>query len=247
MSNLTKRILSALILGPVVIFLTLHGGIPFFIMICILFFLMCYELLMLTSKFKYAFIWIVFGVLYISGACVFMIFFDLDRKSFPITINHKHMIMNLPVTLLLLVGLVWINDIFSFFIGKTIGGPKLAPRISPGKTWSGTIGGILACVLFFFIMSFSTSGVNLAAFKDRYFIMALVIHTLVPILSVCGDLLESWVKRKAGVKDSGNIIPGHGGILDRVDGLLMVMNVMGVYYLILYAISNSHMVAQGMK
>lgn len=110
------------------------------------------------------------------------------------------------------LSLVWATDIGAFFAGRSIGGPKLAPKLSPNKTWAGLIGGIVAASL-----------------------LAIVLHVqyglpwrmtlATPFLAVLaqgGDLYESWLKRRAGVKDSGNILPGHGGLLDRLDGVVPV-------------------------
>jgi phosphatidate cytidylyltransferase len=106
----------------------------------------------------------------------------------------------------------WATDIFAYFAGRAIGGPKLAPRISPNKTWAGLIGGMVGA---------SFCG-WLAA---RYFELGspfLWIGATMGLLAQLGDLYESWEKRRAGIKDSGSLIPGHGGVLDRLDGLLAV-------------------------
>jgi phosphatidate cytidylyltransferase len=107
----------------------------------------------------------------------------------------------------------WSTDIFAYFAGRSIGGPKLAPRVSPNKTWAGLVGGILgagllgwgAALLFDLGQPFIWLGAPLGA------------------VAQAGDLYESGVKRRAGVKDSGTLLPGHGGVLDRLDGLLAVV------------------------
>lgn len=110
------------------------------------------------------------------------------------------------------MALVWATDIGAFFAGRTIGGPKLAPRVSPNKTWAGLIGGVVAATGFAFAMHVWTG----LPFR-------LVMATpLLAVLSQGGDLYESWLKRRAGVKDSGSLLPGHGGVLDRLDGLVPV-------------------------
>ena len=108
---------------------------------------------------------------------------------------------------------IWATDIFAFFAGKILGGPKLAPKVSPNKTWSGLIGGLIASALIGFISSFMFPG------GMAFFIIASVILALIEQGS---DLLESKFKRICDVKDSGKIIPGHGGVLDRLDGLMLV-------------------------
>jgi phosphatidate cytidylyltransferase len=114
--------------------------------------------------------------------------------------------------ILFLFAVVWATDIAAYFVGRSLGGPKLAPAISPGKTQSGALGGIVGGVL---------AGIALAAFLGlgNFQTLALVAF-LLSVVSQVGDLFESWVKRRHGVKDSGNLIPGHGGVMDRVDGLV---------------------------
>jgi phosphatidate cytidylyltransferase len=109
------------------------------------------------------------------------------------------------IAILFLFAVVWATDILAYFVGRAVGGPKLAPAISPGKTWSGAIGGGLA--------------VALAAGLGNLPILALV-ALLLSVVSQIGDLFESGVKRRHGAKDSGTVIPGHGGVMDRVDGLV---------------------------
>ena len=114
--------------------------------------------------------------------------------------------------ILYLFAVVWTTDIAAFFAGRAIGGPKLWERVSPKKTWSGALGGLAGA---------AAAGVLVAhlAGAPRLFPVLLVSIAL-SIASQAGDLFESALKRKFGVKDSGRLIPGHGGILDRVDGLV---------------------------
>jgi len=117
------------------------------------------------------------------------------------------------VAILFLFAVVWATDIFAYFVGRSLGGPKLAPSISPGKTQSGALGGAIGGVL---------AGMALAIWAGlgNLPLLALVAFFL-SVVSQVGDLFESWVKRRNGVKDSGNLIPGHGGVMDRVDGLVV--------------------------
>jgi len=110
------------------------------------------------------------------------------------------------------MALVWATDIGAYAAGRSIGGPKLAPRISPNKTWAGLIGGIVAATVFAFAM-------HVWAGLPFRLVMA---TPVLAMLSQAGDLYESWLKRRAGVKDSGSLLPGHGGVLDRLDGLVPV-------------------------
>lgn len=111
-----------------------------------------------------------------------------------------------------LLGVVWLTDIGAYACGRIIGGPRLAPSISPGKTWAGAIGGLLLAT------AGAMWGAEFMAHPPPLGAIALAI--CLSIATQCGDLFESWVKRRFGKKDSGTILPGHGGILDRIDGLL---------------------------
>ena len=114
---------------------------------------------------------------------------------------------------LFLLCVVWASDIGAYMIGRLVGGAKLAPAISPGKTRSGSVGGVLAAI-----------GVGLAAayLGGGSFVTAALTAAGLGVLAQAGDLLESAVKRHFGAKDSGNLIPGHGGLLDRLDAVLTV-------------------------
>jgi phosphatidate cytidylyltransferase len=106
----------------------------------------------------------------------------------------------------------WATDIFAYFAGRSIGGPKLAPRISPNKTWAGLIGGMAGAAI---VGALAASFFGLGA-------PFLYLGAPMGLIAQLGDLYESAVKRRYGVKDSGTILPGHGGVLDRLDGLLPV-------------------------
>lgn len=111
-----------------------------------------------------------------------------------------------------LLAAVWATDIGAYAVGRTVGGPKLWRRVSPNKTWSGLLGGVIAAALVGIATSWLMAG-------DRALALALA-GAAIAVISQGGDLAESAVKRRFGVKDAGNMIPGHGGLLDRVDGLL---------------------------
>jgi phosphatidate cytidylyltransferase len=113
---------------------------------------------------------------------------------------------------------VWATDIFAYFAGRAIGGPKLAPAISPNKTWAGAIGGIMGAML---VAGGAAMG-WLSAMQGSQAGLFVALAGAFAALSVLGDLFESWLKRRAGVKDSGHLLPGHGGVLDRLDGLVPV-------------------------
>jgi phosphatidate cytidylyltransferase len=124
-----------------------------------------------------------------------------------------------PGRLLALLAIVWIADTAAYFVGRRFGKRKLAPRISPGKTWEGVIGAAAAVGVYYALLWLAIAPDFLGG--NRSADLALVIA--VAVLSIEGDLFESWMKRRAGVKDSGALLPGHGGILDRIDGVVAVL------------------------
>ena len=114
--------------------------------------------------------------------------------------------------MLFIFAVVWATDILAYFVGRAIGGPKLAPPISPGKTWSGAIGGAISAVI-------AGTLVHMAFFPLNG-LWVPVIALVLSVFSQIGDLFESFIKRRFAVKDSSRLIPGHGGVMDRVDGLV---------------------------
>ena len=114
--------------------------------------------------------------------------------------------------MLFVFAVVWGTDILAYFVGRAIGGPKLAPAISPGKTWSGAIGGTAAGVIAGAVASYAAAG--------QVSLWTVALAFVLSVFSQIGDLFESFIKRRFGVKDSGRVIPGHGGVMDRVDGLV---------------------------
>jgi phosphatidate cytidylyltransferase len=117
------------------------------------------------------------------------------------------------VAMMFLFAIVWATDSVAYFLGRLIGGRKLAPRISPKKTWSGAISGLLAAVL---------AGVAVAKFAGVAGLLAVgCIAAILSAFAQAGDLFESLLKRRFGAKDSGHLIPGHGGLMDRLDGFIV--------------------------
>ncbi len=119
----------------------------------------------------------------------------------------------LAATIFLLL-LVWFADTFAYFFGRILGGPKLAPILSPNKTWAGLLGAVVGAVVV--AAGFVVSGYATGA------VWFMVLAAILAVVEQAGDLFKSAFKRKYGIKDSGNLIPGHGGMLDRVDGLMFV-------------------------
>jgi phosphatidate cytidylyltransferase len=124
------------------------------------------------------------------------------------------------VALILILLVVWATDIGGYFAGRGIGGPKLWPRVSPRKTWAGAIGGFVASLLV-------ASG--FAALGQGKTVPLLLLGAALSIVSQLGDLFESAVKRRFGVKDSSHIIPGHGGLLDRLDGFVAAVVMAAIF------------------
>ena len=140
------------------------------------------------------------------------------------------------------VSAVIATDIGAYFAGRTFGGPKIAPRISPSKTWAGLIGGMIAAGAVFLgwaayiqaqtqvsLIQLGGAVVTGNALPDLW--PSALGGALVAVIAQTGDFFESWMKRRAGVKDSSHLIPGHGGLFDRLDGLLAVCFVLGILLL----------------
>lgn len=163
--------------------------------VILLFYLFSKKEVQLSSLKKF-----IIGLFYIGGGCIFLTMIPYQNNNF-----EKLLIMGFFI-------LIWVNDSFAYLTGKTLGKHKLFPRVSPKKTWEGTIGGLLFALLAsYFIAKYETSLTLI-----QWLILALVIV----VFGSLGDLLESKFKRDAGVKDSGAILPGHGGMFDRLDSLI---------------------------
>ncbi len=128
-----------------------------------------------------------------------------------------------PARVLTIIFIVWINDIFAYLVGCSIGKHKMCPSISPKKSWEGFFGGLVFAVAFAMAAGYMMEG-NIYAWGG--------LGAVVALAGVAGDLVESMIKREYGVKDSGNLIPGHGGVLDRFDALLLAMPFAYIYMII---------------
>jgi phosphatidate cytidylyltransferase len=126
-----------------------------------------------------------------------------------------------PRLLLFVLVLVWVGDTLAYFVGRTIGRTRMAPQLSPGKTWEGAAANLLGSVLV---------GLAFARWLDVDAANMMAMAALANIAGQAGDLLESAYKRSAGVKDSGTLLPGHGGMLDRIDALLLAAPVVWYYF-----------------
>jgi phosphatidate cytidylyltransferase len=114
------------------------------------------------------------------------------------------------IAMVLLFAVVWTTDVFGYFAGRTFGGPKLMPSVSPKKTWSGAVAGLIGAMIAAVVVARGFGGFNLVAIA--------LLALLLSVVSQAGDLLESFIKRRFGAKDASGLIPGHGGVMDRLDG-----------------------------
>jgi phosphatidate cytidylyltransferase len=153
-----------------------------------------------------------YGVLYIAPACLVIVWLRETKQGLG--------------WILMLFAVTWSADIFAFLVGSVLKGPKLWPRFSPNKTWSGFFGGLVGAM---------AVAVGVAAGLMRLSLVgAAVIGLSGGLATMAGDLWESMLKRRFGVKDSGDIIPGHGGLLDRVDGLMFAVMAIAVARLVVH-------------
>lgn len=245
MSNLQLRVISAVILGVAVLAITWLGGLAFKILACGIGGAILYEWLAMSRSASGQqaglLAWASFGLIALAivlGFPAVWTFFVLAiAKVATVAYARVSSSGNWPsggllyaslsaialaflrdsdtaglVAILFLFAVVWATDILAYFVGRAVGGPKLAPAISPGKTQSGALGGAVGGVAAALVV------VAVAGLHNS--LTLALVAVVLSAVAQAGDLFESWVKRKHGVKDSGSIIPGHGGVMDRVDGLV---------------------------
>ncbi len=197
MSELVVRSFAAVVMIVIALVATMEGGYVFAVLAAAAATAVFYEWTRLVRG--WGPVWYVSGFVYALAAALALLWVR-DRADNGIALVFW------------VFAIVWATDIGAYFTGRAIGGPKLAPAISPGKTWAGFYGGIVAATI-------------VAGAWAMFTGLDPVLLLLAPLFSVAaqgGDLFESWMKRRAGVKDSGRLLPGHGGVLDRLDGLLPV-------------------------
>lgn len=201
--NLKRRIISAVVLIPIVILICYFGGFVYTSILLVAAVIMSFEWNQIVNsdnesehmKNK----WQVAGIIYIVVFVLAMMYLQSLLQGFWL--------------LMFIFAIVWATDIGAYFTGRKIGGPKILKKISPNKTWSGLLGGMLCAGFVAFIF---------ALFVGIHSSQVIFFGSLLAVISQIGDFFESWFKRCFKVKDSGNIIPGHGGLLDRIDGLVSV-------------------------
>lgn len=201
MTDLRRRTVTAVAYGAVVLVAVLAPPAAFWLALVVIAVLGVAELVALRAG-RSA---IALGILFVGGLAALGALKQLGPNS-----ARHGTAGDLPVWLLFVVIGTWAADVSAYLVGSTFGRRRIAPRISPGKTWEGTIGGFIAATL-------AAIGVSALFGLPKLESVALAIG-LGPA-GFAGDLLESYVKRRAGVKDSGALLPGHGGILDRFDSL----------------------------
>lgn len=198
-----KRILSSIILIPLALFFIIKGSFLFNFFIIICFLITSYEWHLMSKKKPYYYL-----------GLIFLIF------SFYTVYELRNISEDISLSLFLFITLMCVStDIGGYMFGKIFKGPKLT-KLSPNKTYSGLIGGYLLSIIFaiFFIEYTYVFGLNDIEFSIKTFIIVFLISTI----SQIGDIIISYFKRLSKIKDAGKIIPGHGGLLDRIDGMIFV-------------------------
>lgn len=202
-TSLQKRFLSAVVMAAASLAMIYVGGVPFIVFVILCGAVAFYEWSKLSFKLQNSFLYLVLGVLYITASmwCCYLI-----RTQYGIAVSFLFVVM------------IWASDSGAYFVGKIFKGPKMAKYISPNKTWSGYLGALLFPAIIAVIYSLAT---KLGGMQPAFIGWVFVIGALMGVTGQAGDLIISWLKRGAKVKDTGDIIPGHGGILDRIDALLL--------------------------
>lgn len=243
-SDLGARAVSAVVMVAVAASALWLGGAVWIAFVCAVAVVVLWEWVRLarsgTASPAERGLWNFGGMLYVGMGAAMLLF--LRNPAF-----------TLAPLLTVLVSVIAV-DVGAYFTGRTLGGPKIAPAISPSKTWSGLLGGILGATLALFgaaklwqegVIALTPAGIaadKVACFGMQpcwyleagavpLFATCLLTGILLAICAQAGDFFESWMKRRAGVKDSGHLIPGHGGFFDRVDGLLAVLFVLALMLL----------------
>jgi phosphatidate cytidylyltransferase len=191
-SNLALRVSSAAVLAPLALLTAYLGGWPFLVFWAVAAIAVFWEWVMLVT----GPVWIVAGIGY-AGVLL----------AAPLVLRSGELGF---LAMLILFAVVWATDVLGYFAGRAFGGPKLMPAVSPKKTWSGAIVGTLGAMIVAVLLAESFGSFSVGAIA--------LVALLLSVMAQLGDLLESWIKRQFGAKDASQLIPGHGGVMDRLDG-----------------------------
>ena len=208
-NNMLNRLITTLIFIPIITYIIINDGILFNLLLGFTFILSCYELVKIINK-KILMLWNT----KVMWLMVILIYLFLSFLSFKCCRLHNQGCL----IIMILFFCIWVFDIAAYLIGMLIKGPRLCPKVSPKKTWSGLIGGILAV---FFLPSLVFDTIFTKIFIYNFGLVTRYHLCLIGIIGQIGDLMQSYFKRQFNVKDSGHILPGHGGILDRLDSLYL--------------------------
>ncbi len=208
-SSLQRRLLTGFILGPITLLLIWFGGVFFLAGVGVAFYLSVFEWYKMAKQSDEENRDFLVGAIYIVLAFVSFIYIRLNFGE-----AGAHLVLALILS-------VWACDVGAYFSGKLIGGAKLAPKISPNKTWAGLIGGVTCSAVAFGLYVSATFSIQFLVIPIW---LACVFGAGIGLVGQAGDLLVSWYKRRIKVKDTGGIIPGHGGILDRIDSLMLIID-----------------------
>lgn len=213
MTDLLVRFVSALAMAALTIAVLWFGGLVWIAYVALGAGLVLWEWNRLVRAFAKSplgeMAWAFAGVFYIGAAALAM---AQSRLSY-----------DMATVILAFLLPVIVVDIGAYFAGRTIGGPKIAPRISPSKTWAGLGGGaIAASIAMIAVVVWNVVPGLPHAVEPGHIVLAVLAGVAIAVLAQTGDFFESWMKRRAGVKDSSNLIPGHGGVFDRLDGFIAV-------------------------
>ncbi len=211
--SLLQRLATALIFGPLTFAIWYVGGTPFLIFLLIMLLVSAWEWTGMSLRLPAT---PMRGIVMVAGiSYIAVCFLAIARLG-------EHYDTSYAVLLLLML---WASDSCAYAFGKTIGGPRLVPRISPNKTWAGLVGAVAgpALVAWLFIVFWPLPHPEMNTMQH------VLIGAVIGLCGQVGDILISVMKRRVGVKDTGQILPGHGGVLDRIDALLLA----GLAYLII--------------
>ncbi|HEY9056645.1 MAG TPA: phosphatidate cytidylyltransferase [Aurantimonas sp.] len=261
-SDLRSRLVSAVVLGLFVLALTVIGGWPFRLL-CFATGLIVFDewsrisraqragpifsfarraLVVALLVFVFGFYFLALGVVVLAAA--FIAFVDRNERKADWVLGgllYSALAALAPgmlrgddnaglAALGFVIAVVWSTDIFAYFTGRSFGGPKLLPMVSPKKTISGAVGGLVAGII--------CGALFVLWIGDPVSPFLLVLAAVLSALGQAGDLYESWIKRRFGVKDSGRLIPGHGGLMDRIDALIVALGAAWLVGLIVAGFGN---------